>query len=276
MSAALRRLYGSLNEQSRQYEALGMEKDYPEVGSARVRKSGEAAALIQKMEKNLLPIPGTDVFMGKYEVSVGEWKQYLDAEGLPPWEQPWLNACRDLKRNPKEAHMIVGNPSMGAGPFEQEDTHPVVYLSLEQVNQFCDWLCLKTGKKWRLPRESEWLAAIGGKKNPWGDNFPPGATDGNYAMAEDGSFDPSVRGVDGFLGTAPVGSFRANLYGFHDLAGNAWEPVSLTGRAEKKWTMMGGGWAAGVPSDQSDGFRSARRIERDARGLDYGLRLVRE
>jgi formylglycine-generating enzyme required for sulfatase activity len=137
--------------------------------------------------------------MSKTEFTVGEWKLYLRAEGYPEWQQP----------NPKE--------------FTQTDEHPVVKVSWHEVMTFCEWLSKVSGKKWRLPKNEEWEAAVGKMKYPWGDYFPPKKEDGNYRILADGKEDPAGVGADGIKGTAPVGSFRANALGFVDLGGNVWE-----------------------------------------------------
>jgi formylglycine-generating enzyme required for sulfatase activity len=89
--------------------------------------------------------------------------------------------------------------------------------------KFCEWLSKVSGKKWRLPKNEEWEAAVGKMKYPWGEYFPPKKEDGNYSILADGKDDPAKVGVDGIKGTAPVGSFRANALGFADLGGNVWE-----------------------------------------------------
>jgi formylglycine-generating enzyme required for sulfatase activity len=64
---------------------------------------------------------------------------------------------------------------------------------------------------------------VGTSTYPWGDYYPPHWDDGNYAFLADGKDDPKRVGVDGILGTAPVGSFKPNVLGFYDLGGNATE-----------------------------------------------------
>jgi formylglycine-generating enzyme required for sulfatase activity len=76
-----------------------------------------------------------------------------------------------------------------------------------------------------LPTEAEWeLASRGGLDGAtyaWGDEFTP---DGRYqANTWQGEFPVTNHRLDGFEGTAPVGSFPPNGYGLHDMIGNVWE-----------------------------------------------------
>ncbi len=91
------------------------------------------------------------------------------------------------------------------------DEHPVNCVKLQDAVAYCAFV----GK--RVPTEAEWEKAargVDGRGYPWGDEFDPAY--GNFA---DGG------AVDGFVKTAPVGSFPQGRspYGVEDMAGNLWE-----------------------------------------------------
>jgi formylglycine-generating enzyme required for sulfatase activity len=135
-------------------------------------------------------------------------------------------------------------------------------------------LTAKTGKEWRLPLNSEWDAAVGNTKYPWGEYYPPHWDDGNYKILEDGAWDPKQIGVDGILGTAPVASFNANALGFYDLGGNAtewmWDPDEKTGEG----IMRGSSWF----NYEGLSFSASRQKgRREVSGWSHnGIRLVRK
>ncbi|MDZ4404535.1 protein kinase [Prosthecobacter sp.] len=143
--------------------------------------------------------------------------------------------------------------------FSQAPTHPALNISWDDAQAFCAWLTereLKVGRlreneRYRLPSDHEWSCAvgIGTQESPtmlplakdqrindvytWGTEWPPPAGAGNFAGEElkavlaAGEYDYITTPIsgynDGYNETAPVGSFRANSLGLHDLGGNAWE-----------------------------------------------------
>ena len=123
-------------------------------------------------------------------------------------------------------------------------------VTWQDAAAFCNWLSAEAGltpayekrgdslaavvpvtNGFRLPTEAEWewvaRSAGGGslRKYPWGESLPVPAGSGNFA---DRRAQPVVPQVlvdldDGFVVSAPVGSFAPNTLGFFDMGGNVAE-----------------------------------------------------
>jgi formylglycine-generating enzyme required for sulfatase activity len=114
------------------------------------------------------------------------------------------------------------HPNGPGSDLKGKEKHPVVHIACEDAEAYARW----AGK--RLPTEAEFeFAARGGldrKPFSWGDEFKPGNK--FQANSFQGHFPDKNTGEDGFLGTAPVGSFPRNGFGLFDMAGNVWEWTS--------------------------------------------------
>ena len=191
-------------------------------------------------------------FMDKYQVSVGQYAQFLDAtfqEAPPDWSI--MNRSQHQKR-------------------------PIVNVDWADADAYCTW----AGK--RLPTEAEWeKAARGtdGRTYPWGNEHP------RKFFANVSQENWNNHGA-----LTPVGSFEGGKspYGIHDMAGNVWEwvsdwydpnyyktspPRNPTGppRGESK-VIRGGSWGSGP-----EALRSANRETHSPsfRGLGTGFRCAK-
>jgi sulfatase modifying factor 1 len=166
-----------------------------------------------------------------------------------------------------------------AGPFELKDEHPVVHVSHTDSLAFCAWLQKHTKPVkgvYGLPTEAQWewaCRAGSGTRYWWG-----AEEDSTGKVANVG--DRSLKRVhpawprtvmpmdDGYAFLAPVGSYRANSFGLHDMLGNVWEFCSThygpypKGSAtdpgdldlKRGFAVRGGGW-----SNTAGDVRSATR-----------------
>jgi formylglycine-generating enzyme required for sulfatase activity len=160
--------------------------------------------------------------LDKYQVTNRQFQLFVDATGYKTTaeHQGWgyvfdFDAREWVKMNGAYWRKPDGKTPLDEPRFD----HPVTQVSWVDANAFCQW----AGK--RLPTEAEWeYAARGGLVDnayPWGEHR---LQDGK-SMANDwqGWFPRNNTGDDGFLLTSPVGSFPANPFGLHDMAGNVWE-----------------------------------------------------
>ncbi len=100
-----------------------------------------------------------------------------------------------------------------------KENYPVVQIAYEDVEAYAKWADLS------LPTEAQWeYAARGGLNDAtysWGEQYSE-----KKANTWQGLFPVFNTKADGYIGTAPVGAFKANGYGLYDITGNVWEWTS--------------------------------------------------
>ena len=188
-------------------------------------------------------------YMAKTEVTLGEFREFVEAtgyrtdaeksgKGIVGWSpsefaegEPGKGDRFDFIQDPKFTWKDPG--------FPQIDSHPVVGVSWNDANAYCQWLTKVSGQTHRLPTEAEWeLACRADSRRShfyWGDGVKGVihryANVGNselekvrkLAAIRHWAFDPATEPGDGYPFTAPAGSFKPNPNGLHDMSGNVLE-----------------------------------------------------
>jgi len=241
-------------------------------------------------------IPAGEFLMGSPESEKGRYRDEGPVRTVRITKGFWLG-----KYEVTNAQYRRFKPNHSSSGFKGHslngDKQPVVKVSWEDAIAFCKDLTAKSsgGIKYRLPTEAEWeYACRAGSRTTyqWGDapNEGKGWLNGVDLTAKDKFSDcPTFDFDDSYVVSAPVGSFRANAWGLHDMHGNVWEwcsdwyaddyygtrsaPDSDPAGPESGFMRVdrGGGW-----DNSPAACRSADRGQSPtpARAVSLGLRVV--
>lgn len=231
-------------------------------------------------------------WMGKHEVTRGQFRKFVEATGYVTeaekagWSWYWNTEGKKWDRKTGLSWRMAG--------FEKGDDHPVVHVSWNDANAMVEWMNRTGTDTVRLPTEAQWeYACRGGTRTArfWGNSAKAACEFANVAdqtSARQFNWEPIHPCADGFVYTAPVGSFRPNPFGLHDMLGNVWEwcadaySATANTRAapqsppasgkEHDRVGRGGGW-----NGHPDSVRSANRNHDVPSYRDdvLGFRLVR-
>lgn len=141
----------------------------------------------------------TDYYIGKYEVTVEQYKAFCKETG------------RSLPSSPN-ATWYEEHPN--AAKWDWNSKHPIVNVKWKEAMDYCNWLSKKTGHNYTLPTEAQWeFAARGGTKSK---NYK---YSGSNNISKVAWFDETTYEK----GPKPVGLLKPNEIGIYDMSGNAWE-----------------------------------------------------
>jgi formylglycine-generating enzyme required for sulfatase activity len=219
-----------------------------------------------------------------HEITVGDFREFIvatghDMQGCDTYDGKWQHQLNASWKDPG---------------FAQGTTHPVTCASWNDAIAYAQWLSAKSGHRYRLPSASEWeYAARAGTDavHPWNSS--------GAACAEANVADQSAARRypgwdvfacdDGYVNTAPVGSFSANAFGLSDMLGNVFEwtqdcwhedysgaPTDGSARTDgdcNQRELRGGSWFSS-PSYVTVSYRN--HFAADYRASSVGFRLVRD
>ena len=121
---------------------------------------------------------------------------------------------------------------------------PVINVNWHEAKAYAAWLSKQTGKRYRLPSESEWeYAARAGTETAysWGNEIGV-----NRANCDGGGSQWDNKQ------TSPVGGFEPNAFGLYDMHGNVWEWVEDCWHDNYEGAPTdGSAWTSGGKSDEA-------------------------
>ncbi len=229
-------------------------------------------------------------YMGQTHVTVDQFAAFVKDSGYKTdAEKDGWSTGIEITDGKLDVKKVNGaswrNPS-----FDQKGDHPVVQVSWNDAQAFCDWLSKKSGKTVHLPTEAQWEYACRASTKtayPWGDNPDDGK---GWANGADQTLKKKLPNApadweffsweDGFVFTSPVGSFKTNAFGLYDMNGNAWQwcgdwygdyekgtATDPSGADTGDWRVMRGGSWICDPSFCRSAYRGINRF-------DIGFRVV--
>jgi formylglycine-generating enzyme required for sulfatase activity len=224
-------------------------------------------------------------YLSRYETTVGQFRRFVEQAGYTTDGQRngGGHAHDELavwKHRPGTSWLRPGY----AGPFELTDQHPVVHVSHTDSRAFCQWLQSQSKLpqdarlQYDLPTEAQWewaCRAGSGERYWWG---PDEDTTGRVLNTGDQALKrthpqwprDAMPMNDEHAFAAPVGTYRANAFGLHDMLGNVWEfcstrygPYSRGAAVDpgdldpmRGFAVRGGGWS-NTPTDVRCASRNA-------------------
>ena len=168
-------------------------------------------------------------FMGEVEVTWDQfWAFYSEtmSEGRTPPAVIYANNSRDDIDAVSGPTPPFGLPDQGWGM----GSRPAITMTHYSAQTFCQWLSLKTGKKYRLPTEAEWeYAARGGTQTPYFFEGNPRKLS-NEGFLKD-IFEPDTTGIDSHViyvnnsdnRSQEPSETRPNQFGLKNMLGNVME-----------------------------------------------------
>ena len=244
---------------------------------------------------------GKHIAMGRYEVTVGEFRRFVTASGYRTEAERNVGGsqgCRTLENTTRNTWDWTPGRFWLNLEYTVEEDQPVVCVSWHDARRYIKWLNEETGGGYRLPSESEWEYAVRAgsvSRYHFGDDESELCRYGNVAdttrLPNGNVWTNKANCSDGAVYPTAVGSYRPNPFGLYDLHGNVREWVAdcyvdsyagapIDGSARRsgcgsdvRAVVRGGSW-----SNSPRGLRSAYRgwSSPSYRDNILGFRLVQD
>ena len=222
-------------------------------------------------EKPVHKVCVDDYSIGKHEVTVGEFREFVNDSGYQT-EAEQGDGCYYYTGSKWEQRKDKNWKTPG---FNQGEKNPVACVSWNDANKYIEWKSKKSGGNFRLPTEVEWeyAARSGGREEKYS---------GGNDLASVGWYTDNSGSK-----THPVGQKQANGLGIYDMTGNVWEWVndwfdkayyqkSSENNPEgpssgKSHVLRGGSWGSGTLTTRASNRNHSKP---SVRYNSFGFRLA--
>jgi formylglycine-generating enzyme required for sulfatase activity len=156
-------------------------------------------------------------FISKYEVTIGEFRQFVQETGYvtDAEKEGWSSVYKDNKwSKPNVENEVNWKYDIAGNLIDSKVTDlPVVHVSWNDANNYCQWLSQNANYLYRLPTEEEWEFAARGGNSSQSFRFSGSNTPQEVAWYG-GNSEGSLH---------PVGRKKPNELGLFDMSGNVME-----------------------------------------------------
>ncbi len=159
--------------------------------------------------------------LGKFAVTRAEYADFVNDTG---YDSP--KTCNYWDGSSSKWVPQAGRNWRQSG-LPQTDRDPVLCVNGDDIDAYLRWIRQKTGRAYRLPSEAEWeYAARAGTTTSfyWGNDWTDACrfeNVGDQSIQQARGWPEANPCRDGYVYTAPVGSFQPNPFGLYDMLGNA-------------------------------------------------------